>query len=64
MEQKIFLWKDKSGRDFRNTLTEEELIIAFQDDTNYDGETISEWLDNNPIIGDEWENEANKIICL
>ncbi len=62
---KKFFWKDKSGRDFSNTLTEKELIKAFtnkegEDDTSDDGETITEWLENADE-GDVWQNAANHV---
>lgn len=43
---KKYFWKDKTGRDFTNTFSQTALIGAFseEEDTNYDGETIDEWL--------------------
>ena len=56
-----FLWKDKSGRDFTNTLTADELVNAFDSEENYHGETMSDWLSEEPEVGDRWENAANEV---
>lgn len=60
---KKYFWKDKTGRDFTNTFSQTALIGAFseEEDTNYDGETITEWLEMEPEVGEEWENETSKV---
>jgi hypothetical protein len=60
---KKYFWKDKTGRDFTNTFSATALIGAFseEEDTNWDGETIGEWLEMEPEVGDVWENETSKV---
>ena len=61
-----YLWKDKTGRGFANTFTEKEIFElsengALSDEYSWDGDSLKEWLDNGPEIGDQWENAANII---
>lgn len=60
---KKYFWKDKSGRGFTNTFSEKALKQAFheEEDTNYDGESIAEWLEMEPEVGEDWENETSKV---
>lgn len=60
-DTKEFFWKDKSGREFTNTFSTKELKKAFDDDTNDDGQTIKEWLEEDPDIGSTWVNAANEV---
>ena len=59
---KKFFWKDTSGRGFTNTFTEKDLAKIFkeEEDTNWDGETASEWAEEAEV-GDKWLNAANEI---
>lgn len=61
MSNKLFFWKDKSGRGFASPFSEPGLIETFDDDTSWDGETIKEWLEGDPDVGDRWENAANEV---
>lgn len=58
-----FFWKDKSGRGLTKNFKKKELINAFltkeDGNTNYDGETIVEWLEKDPDIGDTWQNDTD-----
>ena len=59
-----FLWIDKSGRGQSNMFTLEELTEAFRDEIEEEESDLQEWLENEPQIGDEWNDNANKIIRI
>lgn len=59
--KKSFMWKDKSGRGFKNTFTLVE-IMQCTDEQSWDGISLQEWA-NEAEEGDEWENATNKYIC-
>ena len=59
----VFFWKDLSGRGWTNEFDMETLVNAFSqgEERNYDGQTIEDWLDTNPDIGETWSNAANEV---
>jgi hypothetical protein len=58
---KLFFWRDKSGRGFASPFSEPDLKEAFNDDDeSWDGETISQWVETAEV-GDKWENAANEV---
>jgi hypothetical protein len=61
MAQKTFFWKDKTGRGFSNTLTEEDLL-QMDDDQDWNDESLHQFA-VNAEIGDKWETSASEIIC-
>jgi len=66
-EERLYLIKDLSGRGYSTTADEEELIQMHKADDEEDeeqshtGETVQEWLDTSPEIGETWENESTRI---
>ncbi len=58
---KLFLYRDKTGRGIKETLTAQQLKTWKE--RNYDGETLTEWLQECEE-GDKWENAATEIIAI
>jgi site-specific DNA-cytosine methylase len=54
---KKFLWKDKTGRGFTNTIDFDKLIDY--DEVNYSGDNLVEWAESAEI-GEEFENSTMK----
>lgn len=61
--EKLFIWKDKSGRGGVNNNLTLDLILEDMDETNWDGESLHEWA-KDAEVGDEWENGANHYMCI
>lgn len=61
---KDFFWKDKSGRGITAHFNESELAESFKDEVSYDGQTIEDWLEEDPIVGETWENAANMVMRI
>lgn len=66
MTNKLFFWKDKSGRGGANyvTLTDIEQWQQSAEETkvNYDDERVVPWA-RNAEVGDEWENASDHFTC-
>lgn len=56
-----FFWRDKTGRGFTGTFSAEDLM-DWPNERSWDGDTLEEWLDEGPAVGDKWENEADEIM--
>lgn len=62
---KKFLWSDKTGRGFTNTLTLAAINSMKMDRDealSWDGEYLKTWA-KTASQGDEWENATDKYIC-
>lgn len=57
---KLFFWKDKSGRGFASPMTEQDLREWETEDTDWNGKTLTEFLEEAEV-GENWENAANEI---
>lgn len=62
MQNKIFIWKDKSGRG-GNSKISLEAIMEGEKEYSYGGDDIHVWA-SEADEGDEWENNAIKLICI
>jgi hypothetical protein len=59
---KMFFWKDKSGRGFIATLQSED-VLGLENEEDWNGELLHEWVEECEA-GDRWENRVSEIICL
>jgi len=60
--EKLFYWKDLSGRGFKANNLTVDIIKESDDVTNWNGEALHEWA-TEAEEGDEWANHNEKYIC-
>lgn len=59
---KIFFYKDKTGRGIKGHFSEEEIREWDQDEMNWDGDSLAEFIESAEK-SDEWENASDYYIC-
>lgn len=59
---KLFFWKDKSGRGFAGSYSEADIKDSFDADrADWNGKEWLEYLEDAEV-GDKWEDAANEIV--
>jgi hypothetical protein len=63
---KMFLWKDKSGRGFRERITLDAIVSAAETEPptlSWHDEELGEWA-KEAEEGDKWEDDTNIYTCI